>query len=791
MPCVLVVNDDPVQLHLIASLLESDGLDVCRCQSAESAIRMLCEHPEIDALIVDLHMPGIDGWRLCRLLRSPEYQAFNSLPILVMSATFSGTDTEQITTDLGANGFLALPADPSQVRACVNQVLHGAISPSAVRVLLIEGQESGNEDLSNTLNGQGWIVHQVTHEEEGYRLFHQLDPDIVLIDQSGTPYGGLDLLPLIKTPGSGAIAVLLSDDADPKIALQAIRLGADAYIRKPFDPEYVVALCEKARRERALLRIEELLEERTAHLRDSEARFRTLLEGLTDIVFVYDNHGVIRHINGMGAHLLDWSPSELVGQPISLIGATAADRWPGSSSSPSTAFAPQEHLYIARHGRRIAVEVIERSIVFEGQRKTLVVARDIGPRKEAEREKSKLERQLQQAQKMEAIGRLAGGVAHDVNNILTAILGHASLLSHQGMSASSLRQPCQVIEEAARRGQHLTAQLLGFARQGKHQDVTVDLHSTVQEVLRLLDQQSNDRLAVDQELLAAQPWVQGDPGQLHQIVLNLVLNAKDAMPNGGTLTVRTGLKTFDAESCQDYPGLRAGSYVWVSVTDTGCGISPEVQAHIFEPFFTTKEPGKGSGMGLAMVYGIVKNHGGYIAVSSQVEEGTTMTVYLPGVESPPQSFPEGPVHHSTGQGRILIIDDEEMVARTAEDILRYLGYDVVVINKGQKAVQYFKKAWPTIDLIILDCIMPDIHGHECFQLLTAIHPDVKILLCSGYDSNNQTQELLENGLAGFVQKPFDVAGLSQAVEEVLGKKRTKEAKKSGRVPNVPTRSFQS
>lgn len=765
---ILVVNDDPVQLHLIATLLEEPAQEVLRAQSAEAALRQLAETDRIDALVLDLHMPGIDGWRLCRLLRSPEYQAFNALPILLMSATFSGADAAQITTDLGANGFLPLPVEPVRLRQCVRELLAGRHSRAVLRALIVEPHGTFGGVFVKCVGTHGWEGYLAKSQESARRILDDINPEVVVIDQHLPDGPGIEFLSTVKSPGCSTVAILMADDPHPRLALEAMRRGVDAFIRKPCDPEYLIVLCEKALRERALLRVEEILEERTVRLRESETRFRSLCEGLTDIVVVSDEQGIIRYINMAGARILDWSPNELIGQPSHLIGMNVPkERW--AKGNEREAAPHREEAYVTRHGRKIDVEVLEQSIVFDGKRGTMVVARDIQVRKQAEREKARLERELQQAQKMEAIGRLAGGVAHDVNNILTAIMGHASLLSSYNGLKSVVGQPCQVIEEAARRGQQLTAQLLGMAKQGKRQDVIVDVNAIVQEVARLLHQQRGASVNVHLKPASESATVQGDPSQLHQVILNLMLNAYDAMPQGGTLTVQTKIETLDAAVCYDSPELRPGTYVVLTVSDTGCGIAPEIQDQIFEPFFTTKEPGKGSGMGLAMVYGIVKNHRGVLAVSSEVGQGTTMTVFLPyagvATTAEPTDQQSAPIG---GQGRILVIDDEELVARTAEELLRFLGYQVTVMTNPQEAVNFYQRAWREIDLIVLDVGMRAMSGSECFKKLRGIHPRAKVVLCTGYETVPAVHDLKQNGFAGFVQKPFDVKGLSQVVADVLG-----------------------
>ena len=764
MAVILLVNDDPVQLHLLGSLLETEDWEICSCQSAEAALRVLCERQDIDALLVDLHMPGIDGWRFCRLLRSPEYSAFNTLPIIVMSATYSGADAEQITADLGANAFIALPVEPVRLRKNVTDVLRGDSSPAALRCLIIDENETDASLLALGFSAHGWVVHCAKSGEEGCRLVQELDPEVVLIDHALSDGPGVELLPKVKPPGSSTVVLLLSSVSDPDLALNAIRQGADAYVPKPHSPEYLLALCTKARRERSLLRVEDLLEERTICLRDSESRFRVLCEGLTDIVLVYDTKGIIRFVNDNGAKLLDWAPSDLIGQSLSLMGQIPEPSELPRHPSENNTF-KREAVYVSRFGRQLEVDIVQQTILFEGQSHWMVVARDIGQQKEAQRKQVRLEQQLQQVEKMEAIGRLAGGVAHDVNNILTAILGHASVLS-AGDTSSSLTQPSQVITKAVQRGKQLTSQLLGFAKPGKQHNVTMDIHGIIEEVLTLLDQKTNTAIHIEPSHFTTPLYIQGDSGQIHQVILNLALNAIEAMPHGGSLSVSSRTEMVGPDGVPEPLGLSPGPFVVVSVTDTGPGIDPGIQGSIFEPFFTTKSPGKGSGMGLAMVYGIVKNHQGAISVSSQLGCGTTMTVYFPQVEDP--SIRESSSTTTPqDKGRILVVDDDECVRASAQEVLMFLGYDVSLASSGQSALNYVQKNHQQVDLILLDFEMPEMEGMECFRQLQLLESGIPVVFCTGHDPNGYVDALEKEGLAGIVQKPYDVTELSQVIARGL------------------------
>lgn len=397
-----------------------------------------------------------------------------------------------------------------------------------------------------------------------------------------------------------------------------------------------------------------------------------------------------------------------------------------------------------------------------------VLVSDITERKQAEEERKRVESQLQQAQKMEAIGTLAGGIAHDFNNLLTGILGHANLLRLNHQPDTKVYEAAKTIERAAERAAELTQQLLGFARRGKYQIQSVNIHEQIQEVIRLLGRTIDKRICVSQRFIPGTPLVKGDPGQLQQVLMNLAINARDAMESGGELSFETGIVNIDEGYCQAHVEAKVGQYLLIAVTDTGFGIPSEQLGRIFEPFYTTKEQGKGSGMGLAMVYGIVKNHEGFVNVYSEVGHGTTFKIYLP-LEEGAAAAAEKPDKEGImpGTGRILLIDDEEMVRGLASEMLTHLGYEVVTADDGEQGVRMYRRADQTFDLVIIDMIMPKLGGRDCFRELKRINPHIKAILSTGYGINGKAQEILNDGVRGFIQKPYRIDQLGRIVKQVL------------------------
>jgi len=379
-----------------------------------------------------------------------------------------------------------------------------------------------------------------------------------------------------------------------------------------------------------------------------------------------------------------------------------------------------------------------------------------------------LEEQVQQTQKMEVIGQLAGGIAHDFNNQLTGIMGYADILVAR-LEDERLRNYAEMVVRAAQRSADLTQQLLACARKGKTLSAAVNVHRVISEVVTLLRHSIDKRITIQQFLKANPPHTTGDPSQLQSAILNIALNARDAMPGGGKLVFSTEAVTLDEERCRrNLPDLQPGRYLRVAISDTGVGMDEDTRKLIFEPFFTTKDKSRGVGMGLAAVYGTIKNHQGAITVDSKVGHGSTFTLYLPLAEPAKEEAGAAGGAPIKGTARILLVDDEEMVRDMGARLLRELGYKVAVCKDGAEAVEYYRKSWEHVDLVILDMVMIGMGGRDAFVAMRRINPDIKALLVSGYSIDGEARSILDEGVLGFLQKPFRVAEFGRAVADALG-----------------------
>jgi len=387
-------------------------------------------------------------------------------------------------------------------------------------------------------------------------------------------------------------------------------------------------------------------------------------------------------------------------------------------------------------------------------------------------EQRRQQEHMRQAQKLEAIGQLAGGIAHDFNNLLTGILGYASILKIEAEPGSFTHEAACTIEHAAQRAAQLTSQLLGFARRGKLLSVAVDVHASITAVCTLLSHTIDKKITLVQRCDAPRATVIGDPAQLEQVILNLAVNARDAIAGGGVLSISTDGALLDEEFCRTQLAATPGNYLVLRVTDTGDGIPPAIRERIFEPFFTTKEAGKGTGMGLAMVYGIVKNHGGFIDVESEVGAGSTFAVYLPLAHA--DAVRDVVTLHMTPATTprcILVVDDDDIVRMAAVRMLDQLGYRVLAADSGRTALELYRAQQHLIDLVLIDQVMPDLDGRETISAMQQINPGVRAVLSSGYMQDAQLSALLDDTIVLFLQKPYTITSLSQSIEQALQRRK--------------------
>ncbi len=771
-PTIVIVNDDPAERHRACAILEKDGFAAYPYPGAKEAIEALRTGPVPDLIITDLYMSEIDGWCFCRLIRSKEFKELHDVPILVLSATYAGVDATAITTDLGANAFLSVPYKPERLRNYVRGLLKKRVPESATTVLIVEDEDNFGQALEHMFTARGYLTRWTQTFADGLRLYNQHEPEIVLIDYYLPDATGDRMLESIKHPDSLSVAIMMTQDPSPELASELIHKGADAYVRKPSEPGYVIEVAEKVRRGRALLRVEDILEERTQALRKSEERFRTLLETIPEPVIIHGADNLIRYVNARGADHLGYSVNEMVGRPLSDFltpecAEVLEDHTRYVLESGSLLY---ETTYVSRDGTPFDAEVNQRRIEFDGEQVVLSVARDISERKQAEAVRAELESRLRQAQKMQAIGTLAGGIAHDFNNILSPILGYTDIAYNSLDEDSPLRNYLGEVLKASNRAKQLVQQILTFSHNVEQQFKPVEIHLIIKEALNLIRGVLPSTIEIHRDIDLGCGTVLADPTQIYQAVMNLCTNAHHAMrKNGGTLTV--SLRTVEVSRSSPHRvggvDLDEGKYVRLSVADTGHGIDPAVQERVFEPFFTTKGPGKGYGMGLATVHGIVKAVNGTIGVTSEPGKGTRFDLYIPQYGGPAEGKQPRTKPMSRGTESVLVVDDEEPIVRLIRSMLKQLGYRVSAYTNSSEALDAYRADPQAYDIVVIDQTMPKITGAELARELLETRPDLPIILVTGFSELFTYQDAKRIGIREYLMKPILPADLAESIRRCL------------------------
>ena len=514
-------------------------------------------------------------------------------------------------------------------------------------------------------------------------------------------------------------------------------------------------------------------------LRDSMNAYREAADFLPQAIFEMNSTGRLTFINRQGFLAFCYTKEDFERGLQALHLLVPGDRVRAAqaiSRAMGGELFGHEYKALRKDGSTFPVIIHSSPIVREGRPVGLRgIVVDITERKQAEEEREWLHERLRHSEKMEALGQLAGGIAHDFNNHLSAILGFAEILLER-MEDPELIRFTEGIIKSSKHSAELTRQLLAFARKGKFLTVLVDFKAVIEEVVQILKHSIDKRITLKQCSDDRPALVLGDPYELQNALMNLAINARDAMPDGGELTFATEVRQLDEVTCHRLPyDIFPGTFLQVSVTDTGAGIDREIQQRIFEPFFTTKELGKGTGLGLASVYGTMKNHRGAILVYSEPGRGSCFKLLLPLAE-----LLEGELMESKearmeiqslgilpGSKQILVIEDEELVGQMLLELLRQLGFRAVLMQDGRAAVEHFQTVWREIDLVVMDLVMPHLSGLDTFRALQAINPDVLVVVSSGYSVDGEAQRIMDAGAAAFLQKPYQISELSHVLAQIF------------------------
>jgi two-component system cell cycle sensor histidine kinase/response regulator CckA len=507
-------------------------------------------------------------------------------------------------------------------------------------------------------------------------------------------------------------------------------------------------------------------------LRRSEAKYRELFENANDVIYTHDLEGNFTSLNGAGEVVTGYTEAEALTMNISqVVVPEFLERARQMilrkvEGSPPTIYETQ---IIAKNGRRVPLEINTRLIVEGGQPIGVQgIGRDISERLAAQEALRQSEEQLRQSQKLEAIGILAGGMAHDFNNMLTAINGYSDLILRKISEDDPIRKNVEEIRKAGERSADLTRQLLAFSRRQIMQPMVVDLNDTVEETTSLLRRLIGEDITIDKNLSADLWRIEADPGQLAQVLMNLTINSRDAMPDGGTLLIETSNVVLDKDYASRHMAVAPGRYVMLAVSDTGVGMDEETTRRVFEPFFTTKSVGRGTGLGLSTVYGIVKQSGGNIWVYSEVGKGSTFKIYLPEANSETKTefLEESQRELQIGSETILLVEDEPAVRGLAREILEACGYTVLEAFDGLNALEKFEGC-SSVDLLVTDVVMPRMGGRELSEKLLSRCPSMKVLFTSGYTDDAILRHGITDEGTNFLQKPFTFDALSKKVRSLL------------------------
>ena len=647
--------------------------------------------------------------------------------------------------------------------------------PEMLQVLLVEDSPADAKLIGQELRrlARPLAVERVETAAAMRAALQRQDWDVILSDWS---------LPSFSAPAALAIAselrpdvplIIVSGTIGEEAAVDAMHAGARDYVLKDKLGRLVPVL------ERELLGRAARLARRQAEaaLKESEARFRRLAESGVVGIIVVEPSGRVMEANDAFLQMVGYSQDDVAAGRLTWENLTPPeqhdrDRQAAGLLDSQRVAHPWEKEYLRKDGTAVAV-LVTAARLDDGRYLSLSI--DLREQKRAELARARAEvalrhseEQLRQAQKMEAVGRLAGGVAHDFNNLLSVILSYSELVQDGLAHNDPLRADLGEIHEAATRASALTRQLLLFSRQQIVEPRVIDLGDMVGGLNKMLHRVVGE----DVEVIVVAPdhhaRVNADPNLMEQVLLNLVVNARDAMPKGGKLTIQTENVKLDDGYAARHLGVMPGRYVRLAVKDTGVGIPPEIQSRIFEPFFTTKDKGKGTGLGLSTVFGIVQQSGGHIAVDSEVGRGTTFNVYLPRVDGDLSGAivlaPSGALR---GTETVLLVEDERQVRTIADNILRRHGYNVLVAQNAGDALLICERETGPIHLLLTDVVMPHLSGPELAARLGRLRPDMKVLFMSGYTDDSALRHGALEGSVGFLQKPITPALLARKVREVL------------------------
>jgi two-component system, cell cycle sensor histidine kinase and response regulator CckA len=751
-PCILIVEDDPGMTVLEQRHLERAGYGAVTAPTADAALRRLTEN-HIDLILLDYQLPGdVDGLDFYQQVKAAGFD----VPVILITA-FSSEAVVIRALRSGMRDYVAESVEfldylPDAVERVLRQIrLEHQLSESETRLASII--DSAMDAIVTTDAGNRITLFNPSAEKM-FRCSGALalgEPIVRFLSASAS-----EGPPFPRPGGEGG-------RSDQRTECKGKRADGEQ-----FPVEASISYAQVGGQSMCTLIARDVTERKRMEkaLRESEMRFKTFMDNSPSIAFVKEDGGRYIYVSNQVERFLGRKAADLVGR-------TDLELWP-----PETAKQLRDHdLAVLTSGRSTEVEeVLPRAdgapshwlaLRFpfkDGSGAKLLggVALEISERK-------RLEEQFLQSQKIEAVGRLAGGVAHDFNNLLTVISGFCDILLRTHSLADSSRALVEEIYKAGDRAALLTRQLLAFSRKQMLLPQVISFNAIVADMDKMLRRVIGEDVELAAILGPNLRTVLADRGQIGQVILNLAVNARDAMPRGGKLTIETANVHLDESYVAAHPELRVGPYAMLAVSDTGAGMSEEVKTHIFEPFFTTKDVGKGSGLGLATVFGIVKQSGGHIDVYSEAGCGTTFKIYLPPVAAAGREAVAEPVFTDVPRGSetILLVEDADPVRVLTREALQQCGYTVLEASQGREGLELAMQFGGKIDLLVTDVVMPQLGGPELARMLCSVRPETRVMYMSGYTDDAVFRHGLLDGETAFIQKPFAMDALARKVREVL------------------------
>jgi two-component system, cell cycle sensor histidine kinase and response regulator CckA len=788
---VLIVDDISANLYLLESLLKAYGFEVTSAENGQVALDKAHADPP-DLIISDILMPVMDGYTLCRQWKSDEQ--FKNIPLVFYTATYTSPKEKEFALSLGADRFIIKPEEPDILMSILKELLEDRYAEKQVMTRPL-GEEMEffrwhNEILFRKLEKK-MVDLEIANQklailEERYRLSFEnvtdiiitIDTDLIILSMSPSVERILGYKPqqFIGRPVSDLGIIFTPESLEQAIADiglilkgETISMAIYRFIVEDGTIKVGEASGSPIWRNGKIIGMISVSRDITERKYAEEERERliTAIEQAGEIIFVTDPKGIIEYVNPAFETVTGYTREEALGQTPRLLKSGKQDQafyrdlWKTISSGKTwTGLMVNKRkdgsFYTEEATISPVCDPVGRIVNF------VAVKRDIS-------KQLILTTQLGQAQRMESIGRLAGGVAHDFNNLLTTIIGNAQLALAEVDKKDDLYQVIEEISKAGERAAGLTGQLLAFSRKQILQPEIVNLNEVVRDVEKILKRLIGEDIELESVLPPDLGQVEADVGQLEQVIINLAVNARDAMPKGGKLSIETANTDLDEEYAAHHVAVTPGPYVVLSVSDNGIGMSREVQDRIFEPFFTTKEKDKGTGLGLSTLYGIVKQSKGNIWVYSEVGQGTTFKVYFPRIDKDVDRE-KGKRQKEEARGgseTILVVEDEDSLCKLAVKVLKMYGYRVLKAKDGVEALEIFKSYQASVHLLLTDVVMPRMDGRELAGRLEGLQPDLKVLFMSGYTDNAIVHHgILDKGIA-FIQKPFTPEDLARKVREVL------------------------